>query len=134
MPSLGARIEQLVTLSGSYVLHRPAMAVVGAAPLFAFAAIARPETWYETAIDADGLIDILAVYRARAAGNHVLVCHGHRHIRTAGLAGGIPIVALPSTTLGDKPNGALDAVLRYAIAGLRADGSWGIAIREVSAR
>jgi len=93
----------------------------------------QPETWYETAIDADLLVAILARYRARGPRNHVLVCHGHRHIAGAGTVGdpAIQIVALPSTTLGDKPDGLLDAVLRYSIAGIRADGTWGVAVREV---
>lgn len=93
----------------------------------------RPETWFETALDADDLVSIVSAYRRRAARNHVLVVHGHRHILGAGSAGEIEIVALPSTTLGDKPRGVLDATLRYAIAGLRADGSWGVALREVGA-
>lgn len=92
----------------------------------------QPETWYETAIDADLLVAILARYRARDPRNHVLVCHGHRHIAGAGTVGeDIHVVALPSTTLGDKPEGKLDAVLRYTIAGIRSDGSWGVAVREV---
>jgi hypothetical protein len=97
----------------------------------------RPESWFETAIDAHELVTILSSYRRRAAQNHVLVVHGHRHILGAGSAGEpgheIQIVALPSTTLGDKPQGVLDTTLRYAIAGLRADGTWGVAIREVGA-
>jgi hypothetical protein len=39
---------------------------------------------------------------------------------------------LPSTTLGDKSlTGMLDGVLRYAVAGLRGDGSWAVALRPV---
>jgi hypothetical protein len=66
----------------------------------------------------------------------VLVCHGHRHVSTAGtvLDGNaeIAIAGLPSTTLGDKSNaGILDGVLRYGVAGLRRDGSWGVALHDV---
>ena len=94
----------------------------------------HPEAWYNTAVDADRLAAILVAYRGRAARNHVLVCHGHRHAMTAGLiAGGVAVVGLPSTTLGDKSlTGQLDGVLRYAVAGLKRDGSgWGVALREV---
>jgi hypothetical protein len=92
----------------------------------------QPDAWYETALDADQLVAILGAYRARDARNHVLVCHGHRHIFATGSVGDrISIVGLPSTTLGDKARGTLDGVLRYAIAGLRRDGTWGVAIREV---
>jgi len=46
----------------------------------------------------------------------------------------IAIVGMPSSTLGDKSlTGQLDGRLRYAIAGLRADGSWGVALRDVGA-
>jgi hypothetical protein len=91
----------------------------------------QPESWFETALDADELVAILSAYRKRGARNDVVVVHGHRHILGAGTAGDIEIVALPSTTLGNKPRGVLDATLRYAIAGLRADGSWGVAMRQV---
>jgi len=52
-------------------------------------------------------------YRQRAASNHVLVCHGHRHALSAGMIGErgaeIAVVGLPSTTLGDKSiDGMLD--------------------------
>jgi calcineurin-like phosphoesterase family protein len=95
----------------------------------------RPESWYETAVDSDRLFAILTAYRRRAAGNHVLVCHGHRHALTAGTLGGeISVIGLPSTTLGDKSaTGVLDGILRYAIAGLRRDGTWGVAFRQVGA-
>jgi hypothetical protein len=95
----------------------------------------QPDAWYETAVDSDHLARILFAYRRRATANHVLVCHGHRHVLTAGvIADGdaeIAIVGLPSTTLGDKARtGKLDGILRYGIAGLRRDGSWGVALRE----
>ncbi|HEY6039769.1 MAG TPA: hypothetical protein VIV58_36060, partial [Kofleriaceae bacterium] len=93
----------------------------------------QPEAWFETALDADELVAILSSYRRRGARNHVVVVHGHRHVLEAGRAGDVEILALPSTTLGTKPRGVLDATLRYAVAGLRADGSWGVAIREVGA-
>jgi len=64
-----------------------------------------------------------------------LVCHGHRHIMGAGAIGEldaeIQVVALPSTTLGDKSRGRLDGLLRYSVAGLRADGTWGVALVAV---
>lgn len=97
----------------------------------------QPEAWFNTAVDADRLAALLVRYRARAPGNHVLVCHGHRHTLTAGEIGDpaqpIAVVGLPSTTLGDKATGGqLDGLLRYAIAGLARDGSgWRVAIREV---
>jgi hypothetical protein len=67
----------------------------------------------------------------------VLVCHGHRHIITAGEVGHadapIAVLGLPSTTLGDKSHGApLDGILRYGVAGLRRDGTWGVALRDVA--
>jgi hypothetical protein len=101
------------------------------------AKFAELATVYETAVDADRLIAILGAYRRRGAANHVLACHGHRHIMTAGVVGDrdaeIAVVGLPSTTLGDKSNGGvLDCVPRYAIAGLRRDGSWGVAMRAIS--
>jgi len=96
----------------------------------------QPDAWYNTIVDADRLAAILGGYRRRAADNHVLVCHGHRHALTAGVIGErdaeIAVVGLPSTTLGDKSRtGMLDGVLRYAVAGLRRDGSWGVALRPV---
>lgn len=98
----------------------------------------QPDAWYNTIVDADRLAAILGDYRQRAAGNHVLVCHGHRHALTAGVIGDpdaeLAVVGLPSTTLGDKSlTGMLDGVLRYAIAGLRSDGSWAVALRPVGA-
>jgi hypothetical protein len=56
---------------------------------------------------------------------------------TAGVVGErdaeIAVVGLPSTTLGDKSNGGvLDCVPRYAIAGLRGDGSWGVAMCAIA--
>ena len=100
------------------------------------AAFMHPEGWYNTAIDADVLTEILVRYRRRARGNHVLVCHGHRHSLTAGWIGDvdapIAVVGLPSTTLGDKAHtGVLDGIVRYAVAGLRADGSWGVTVHEL---
>jgi hypothetical protein len=95
-----------------------------------------PEDWYTVAIDSAYLEQILVAYRMRDLRNQVLVCHGHRHALTTG-AIGIPtapigVVGLPSSTLGDKTvGGLLDGVLRYGVAGLRSDGSWGVAIREV---
>lgn len=96
----------------------------------------QPDAWYNTVVDADRLAAILGDYRRRAAGNHVLVCHGHRHALSAGVIGELDaelaIVGLPSTTLGDKSvTGMLDGVLRYAVAGLRHDGSWAVALRPV---
>jgi hypothetical protein len=98
----------------------------------------QPEAWYNTVVDADRLIAILGRYRRRAARNHVMVCHGHRHALTAGVVGDrdapIAVVGLPSTTLGDKSiTGRLDGILRYAVAGLRPDGSWGIGLHRVGA-
>jgi hypothetical protein len=46
----------------------------------------------------------------------------------------ISVIGLPSTTLGDKSiDGMLDGVLRYAVAGLRSDGSWAVALQSVGA-
>jgi len=90
----------------------------------------QPEAWFNTAVDADRLAAILGAYRH----GPVLVCHGHRHALTAGrLDNGVAVVGLPSTTMGDKSVTArLDGILRYAVAGLRRDGSgWGVALREV---
>lgn len=97
---------------------------------------ALPDEWYNTAVDADRLVRILQRYRRRAATNQVLVCHGHRHALAAGWIGDtdapIALVGLPSSTLGDKADtGRLDGILRYGIAGLRSDGTWGVALREV---
>jgi hypothetical protein len=96
----------------------------------------QPDAWYNTVVDADRLAAILGDYRQRAPGNPVLVCHGHRHALSAGVIGDpaaeISVVGLPSTTLGDKSTtGMLDGVLRYAVAGLRRDGSWAVALRPV---
>jgi len=96
----------------------------------------EPQAWYETAVDADELVAILGAYRRRDPGNHVLVCHGHRHILAAGLVGEpgaeIAVFGMPSTTLGDKSSGGiLDGLPRYAVAGLRPDGSWGVSVRVV---
>jgi hypothetical protein len=98
----------------------------------------QPDEWFNTAVDADALAARLLAYRRRDRRNHVLVCHGHRHVLTAGRivdraigrtgAAAIDVVGLPSTTLGDKASGELDGVLRYAVPGLRADGSWAVAI------
>ena len=99
---------------------------------------AQPEAWFNTAVDADQLAALLFAYRRRAPRNHVLVCHGHRHAMTAGWIddgdASVAIVGMPSSTLGDKSlTGQLDGRLRYAIAGIRADGSWGVAMRDVGA-
>ena len=93
----------------------------------------QPDDWFNIAVDADRLAAVLGEYRKRAAGNHVLVCHGHRHVLTTGTIGdGITVVGLPSSTLGDKGNGfRLDGILRYGIAGIRRDGTWGVALQEV---
>jgi hypothetical protein len=92
----------------------------------------QPDEWFNTALDSDRLAQILLAYRCRGRANHVLVCHGHRHTLTAGRivgrASAIDVIGLPSTTLGDKSTGILDGVLRYAVPGLRADGSWGVAL------
>ncbi|HEX3759887.1 MAG TPA: metallophosphoesterase [Kofleriaceae bacterium] len=95
-----------------------------------------PDAWYNTVVDADRMAAILGDYRQRAPGNHVMVCHGHRHALSAGVIGEpgaeISVIGLPSTTLGDKSiDGMLDGVLRYAIAGLRRDGTWAVALRPV---
>jgi len=88
-----------------------------------------PEAWFNTAVDADRLVSILGAYR-----DPVLVCHGHRHVATAGTIGdGIAVVGLPSSTLGDKSVGdTLDGVLRYGVAGLRRGGGWGVALVEIA--
>jgi hypothetical protein len=96
----------------------------------------QPDEWYNTAVDADALAHVLQRYRRRDPRNHVLVCHGHRHVLTAGWIGDrdtpIAIVGLPSSTLGDKAGtGRLDGILRYGVAGLRSDGSWGVALHDV---
>jgi uncharacterized Zn-binding protein involved in type VI secretion len=96
----------------------------------------QPDEWYNTAVDADRLAHILLAYRARAPHNHVLVCHGHRHAMTTGtITDGhhaIDVAGLPSSTLGDKSrDGVLDGIVRYTIAGLRADGTWGISLISV---
>jgi hypothetical protein len=95
----------------------------------------QPDEWYNTAVDADALTQILQRYRRRDAKNHVLVCHGHRHVLSPGWIGDpaapIAVVGLPSSTLGDKAGtGRLDGILRYGVAGLRADGSWGVALHD----
>jgi hypothetical protein len=94
------------------------------------------EEWFNTAVDSDRLARILFAYRARTPRNQVLVCHGHRHIAAAGEIGdgdvAIDVMGLPSTTLGDKPDGVhLDGVVRHAVCGLRPDGRWGVALVAV---
>jgi hypothetical protein len=96
----------------------------------------QPDDWYNIAVDADRLAAILGRYRRRDARNQVMICHGHRHDTVAGRLGDpsapLAIVGLPSTTLGDKHGtGILDGIMRYGIAGLRRDGTWGVALREV---
>ena len=98
----------------------------------------QPDAWFNTVIDADRLAVLLFAYRRRDPHNHVLVCHGHRHAMTAGSIddgdASIAVFGMPSSTLGDKSlTGQLDGRLRYAIAGLRDDGSWGVAATEVGA-
>lgn len=91
----------------------------------------QPDDWYNIAMDADRCVALLHAYRKRAAANQVLICHGHRHVLTAGSLGdGISVLGMPSTTLGDKPHGELDGIMRYAVAGL-CDGRWCVAIHEV---
>jgi len=92
-----------------------------------------PEAWFETAVDAGALVALLERYRRRGPTNRVLICHGHRHAATLGTVGeDCAVVGLPSTTLGDKSRSpVLDGVVRYTVAGLRRDGSWGIAMREL---
>jgi hypothetical protein len=96
------------------------------------------DEWYNTAVDADRLASVLLAYRRRDPRNRVLVCHGHRHVLTTGRIvdgdASIDVVGLPSTTLGGKSrDGVLDTVTRYGIAGLRRDGSWTIALIDVTA-
>jgi hypothetical protein len=96
----------------------------------------QPDEWYNTAVDADHLARILLGYRARAPRNRVLVCHGHRHATTTGtITDGrhtIEVAGLPSSTLGDKSlDGVLDGIVRYTVAGLLPDGSWGISLVAV---
>ena len=98
----------------------------------------QPDEWFNIAVDADRLGAILLAYRRRAAANHLLVCHGHRHTLTVGQIvdgdAAVDVVGLPSTTLGDKgPRGVLDGVLRYSVAGLRRDGRWGLRLVAVGA-
>jgi len=96
-----------------------------------------PDEWYNTAVDADQLARILLAYRARGPRNRVLVCHGHRHATTTGtITDGrhaIDVAGLPSSLLGDKSrDGILDGIVRYTVAGLRPDGTWGISLIAVS--
>jgi len=93
----------------------------------------QPEDWYNVAIDADRLVAILDAYRARHARNHVMICHGHRHVQTAGIVGdAVAVVGMPSSTLGDKGDtGRLDGIMRYGVAGLRRDGTWAVAMQDV---
>lgn len=122
---------QLAELEGLLARMRGPLLVIAHHHVWRDERFLDPETWFETAVDADRLNAILTAYQHR--GNSVLVCHGHRHILTAGIAGEIPIVGLPSTTLGDKSvAGTLDGVLRYAIAGLRRTGGWGVAVVTVA--
>jgi len=93
----------------------------------------QPDEWFNTALDADRLARILDAYRRRAPRNRVLVCHGHRHVLTTGQIGAdLDVLGLPSTTLGDKAGrNVLDGILRYAVVGLRPDGSWAAALVPV---
>jgi hypothetical protein len=100
------------------------------------ASFMQPDEWYNTTVDADRLVRILLAYRRRSPRNHVLVCHGHRHaLVTGSITDGdvsIDVVGMPSSTLGDKANRpTLDGITRFAVAGMRADGSWGIAFVAV---
>jgi predicted phosphodiesterase len=92
---------------------------------------AEAQDLYNVAIDADALVDVLAAYSRRHRGNHAMIVHGHRHVLDAGWIGDVAVVAMPSSTLGDKPTGVLDGIMRYGVAGLRRDGTWGVAFREV---
>jgi hypothetical protein len=92
----------------------------------------QPEDWYNIAIDADRLAAILGAYSRRDPRNRALIVHGHRHALTAGWIGDIAIVGMPSSTLGNKAQtNLLDGIMRYGIAGLRRDGTWGVALRDV---
>lgn len=95
----------------------------------------QPDDWFNIALDSDRLLAVLESYRRRDRRNHVLVCHGHRHVLTTGTIGeDIAVLGLPSTTLGDKgTTNRLDGILRYAVAGVRRDGTWGVALQEVGA-
>lgn len=92
----------------------------------------QPDEWYNIAIDSDRFVGLLRAYRRRGQNNHVLVCNGHRHTLTAGSLGdGIAVLGMPSSTLGHKADGKLDGLMRYAVAGLRPDGGWGVRFEEV---
>jgi Calcineurin-like phosphoesterase len=95
----------------------------------------EPDAWYNIAIDAEALVAILDAYRARDSRNHVMICHGHRHVLTTGVVGrGVAVVGMPSSTLGDKAGtGVLDGIMRYAVAGVRPTGQWAIVQQEVGA-
>lgn len=57
-------------------------------------------------------------------------CPTARH--TGAIALRVAVLGMPSSTLGDKAGtGVLDGVLRYAVPGLRDDGSWGVAVVAV---
>jgi hypothetical protein len=126
--------DQLAALDRMLVAVRGPVLVIAHHHVWRDAQFDQPEAWFNTAVDADRLAAILRAYAARARKNQVLVCHGHRHAMTAGtIGGGVSVVGLPSTTLGDKSvTGQLDGILRYSVAGLRLDGTgWGVAVREV---
>jgi len=128
--------DQLARLAGALATTSGPVLIVAHHHVWRDARFMQPDAWFNTAVDADALVEIVSAYRRRARANHVLICHGHRHALTAGWIGEasapIAVVGLPSTTLGDKSlTGQLDGVMRYASAGLLRDGSWGVAIREV---
>jgi hypothetical protein len=127
---------QLAELERVLARVRGPLLVVTHHHVWRFEKFSDPESWYDTAIDADLLIALLAAYRRRDPRNHVLVCHGHRHALAAGVVDDaeIAVVGLPSTTLGDKSAIPVhDGIARYAIAGLRRDGTWAIELRDVPA-
>ncbi len=127
---------QLARLENALAHLRGPILVIGHHHVWRDAAFSQPDAWFNTAIDADRLVAILQTYRRRGRDHHVMICHGHRHALASGWIGDadapLAVVGLPSTTLGDKSaTGQLDGMMRYAVAGLRADGTWGIALREV---
>ncbi len=127
------QLDELARIAGR--IHGPLLCITHH-HLWRDAHFMQPDAWFNTALDAGRLVAILSAYRRRSPRNHVLICHGHRHALTAGMVGDpdaeIAVVGLPSTTLGDKSvTGMLDGKLRYGVAGLRHDGSWGVALHDV---
>ncbi|HEY5948414.1 MAG TPA: metallophosphoesterase, partial [Kofleriaceae bacterium] len=128
--------DQLASLAATLERTRGAVLCIAHHHVWRDETFMQPDEWYNTAVDADALAAILQRYRHRDPRNQVLVCHGHRHVLTPGWIGDprapIAVVGLPSSTLGDKAGtGRLDGILRYGIAGLRSDGSWAVALREL---